>query len=65
MPAALAEISCGSAKLDTSFQRPGLTLLTSCGMSIIPRNNEVVLMMAEDSGVKAMMAVDSGLAAIL
>ncbi len=29
MPAALAEISCVSAKLDTSFQHPGLTLLTS------------------------------------
>ncbi len=65
MPAALAEISCVSAKLDTSFQHPGLTLLTSWGTSIIPSNTEVVSMKAEDSGVEAMMAGDSGLAAIL
>lgn len=55
MPATLADISGGSAKLDASLTRIGATLMALCATFMMTGDSGVASMMAEDSGVAAML----------
>lgn len=65
MPAALAEISGGPAKLNINLRCPWNALVSSSATFIMTENTGVASIMAGDSDMAALMAGSSGVAAML